>query len=779
MNDELDMANGLSAGEVSDQVLLNRYSRSHAPEPFLQLMQRHMRMVYGTCLRITANVHDAEDLSQECFFDLARQSGEVRTSLVGWLHQAATHRALNRLRGEKRRRVHEQVAGLDQIQETSAATGTNSEISWNEISPIFDQILSELPEQHRAPIVMHYLEGATQAEVANSLGVHQSTVSRRLTEGIERLRDGFRRLGVVVPVAAMLSWLTTQSAIAAPPTLASSISKIGLAGVGTTMAATSTGSGFVSSFLAAVKASFVLLFAPLIAGILWGEIVFLVVLALWCSYLALRRPEWFRVLCFTRQFPNIYEWPFYPLTRWTWQTPPREWQLWVAFYFVTGIELLGLAILPLPRRIWAMPFAGSLLQLDEFRSWHFAIQFLLMPFAGSLIPLAWAGFNMFTGARILRRVKSCRAEASESSVASDSPVDGALLLTYALAGIVLVAKLISSPWFFSQPENGSGKFLLNIVCATAWATTLIWGSLLVLDRYRRWRTQGMISATDSKRIDDLAPPRWLLTVLMVIPLAVSLLITLATLIQDVYPVYVPFGDTSDAVARRRIFMMTLAAMDFVVMGISPLAYLYRRIPRIAWGVAFSTIGLIGTLHLGLFTKTIIAAPVLEAPARFEPPPRMELLDGHFILENAPNLLANDSLNSNVKYLGLRSLLSVRSRSAPTITVEYGEHQARLEVPSNSDHIEFETNVAMLVVGSNFQKGIPTQIQVSLIVVDGNSRLQKLEQFMLPIPAEISPDDWNDQFEAIEQEHEKAYLLGETVALGIVQEKPVTLKVNEK
>ena len=86
---------------------------------------------------------------------------------------------------------------------------------------------------------------------------------------------------------------------------------------------------------------------------------------------------------------------------------------------------------------------------------------------------------------------------------------------------------------------------------------------------------------------------------------------------------------------------------------------------------------------------------------------------------------------------------------------------------------------MLVVGSNFQKGIPTQIQVSLIVVDGNSRLQKLEQFMLPIPAEISPDDWNDQFEAIEQEHEKAYLLGETVELGIVQGKPVTLKVNEK
>ena len=748
MNDELDMANGLSAGEVSDQVLLNRYSRSHAPEPFLQLMQRHMRMVYGTCLRITANVHDAEDLSQECFFDLARQSGEVRTSLVGWLHQAATHRALNRLRGEKRRRVHEQVAGMDQIQETSAANGTNSDISWSEISPIFDQILSELPEQHRAPIVMHYLEGATQAEIANSLGVHQSTVSRRLTEGIECLRDGFRRLGIVVPVAALLSWLTTQSAIAAPPTLASSIGKIGLAGVGTSMAATSTGSSFVSSFLAAVKASVVLLFAPLIAGILWGEIIFLVVLTLWCSYLALRRPEWFRVLCFTRQFPNIYEWPFYPLTRWTWQSPPREWQLWVAFYFVTGIELFGLAILPLPRRIW-------------------------------LLPLVWAGWHIFMGSRIWTRVKRCRADVSGSSVASDLPVDGALLLTYALAGIVLIAKLTSSPWFLSQPENGSGIFWLNVVCATAWATTLVWGSLLVLDRYRRWRTQGMISATDSKRIDELAPPRWLLTVLMVIPLAVSLMITFATLVQDVLPVYVPFGDTSDAVARRRIFMMTLTAMDFVVMGILPLAYLYRRIPRIAWGVAFSTIGLIGALHLGLFTKTIIASPVLKAPARFEPPSQMKLLDGHFILENAPNLLENDSLNSDVKFPGLQAMLSVRSRSAPTITMEYGEHQARLEVPDDGDCIEFETNVAMLVVGSNFQKGIPTQIQVSLIVVDGNSRLQKLEQFMLPIPAEISPDDWNDQFEAIEQEHEKAYLLGETVELGIVQGKPVTLKVNEK
>src|SRR5689334_10119174 len=136
MSSGLEATIGAPQSDVSDHLLLNRYSCSRAPEPFLELVRRHTGLVYGTCLRITANVHDAEELTQECFFDLARQASEIRTSLVGWLHQAATHRALNRLRGERRRRKHEQGAGLERVNLTSEASRTSADLSWSEIAPL-------------------------------------------------------------------------------------------------------------------------------------------------------------------------------------------------------------------------------------------------------------------------------------------------------------------------------------------------------------------------------------------------------------------------------------------------------------------------------------------------------------------------------------------------------------------------------------------------------------------------------------------------------------------
>jgi Sigma-70 region 2 len=71
MKSSLEMTVGAPQGDASDHLLLSRYTRSRDPETFLELVRRHTGLVYGTCLRITANVHDAEELTQECFFGLS------------------------------------------------------------------------------------------------------------------------------------------------------------------------------------------------------------------------------------------------------------------------------------------------------------------------------------------------------------------------------------------------------------------------------------------------------------------------------------------------------------------------------------------------------------------------------------------------------------------------------------------------------------------------------------------------------------------------------------
>ncbi len=143
-----------SAGDVSDYFLLDLYRDTRNPETFLEIVRRHTGMVYGTCLRITSNGEDAQELAQECFFDLARHANQIRTSLVGWLHQSATHRAINYLRSEKRRKLREAEAGMRQIDTTEDKFA--AEMTWKELVPLVDQFLADLPEDIRTPILMHY-----------------------------------------------------------------------------------------------------------------------------------------------------------------------------------------------------------------------------------------------------------------------------------------------------------------------------------------------------------------------------------------------------------------------------------------------------------------------------------------------------------------------------------------------------------------------------------------------------------------------------------------------
>jgi len=158
-------------------------------------------------LRITGNTQDAEELTQECFFDLARHASQIRTSLAGWLHQAATNRALNRMRDERRRMIREREA--EQRRLALAEEQLTTDLSWNEIEPLVDKALSEIPEDLRAPVLMHYLEGVTQSDIATALGVHQSTVSRRLSDGLELLRVRLRKAGFVVPVSVLISGIAS------------------------------------------------------------------------------------------------------------------------------------------------------------------------------------------------------------------------------------------------------------------------------------------------------------------------------------------------------------------------------------------------------------------------------------------------------------------------------------------------------------------------------------------------------------------------------------------
>src|SRR5437879_13831269 len=76
-------------------------------EAFEALFKSEYARVAGIANRVLADPHEAEDVAQEVFIDFHRLHSASAQYARAWLHRAAAHTALNRLRGARRRQRRE------------------------------------------------------------------------------------------------------------------------------------------------------------------------------------------------------------------------------------------------------------------------------------------------------------------------------------------------------------------------------------------------------------------------------------------------------------------------------------------------------------------------------------------------------------------------------------------------------------------------------------------------------------------------------------------------
>jgi RNA polymerase sigma factor (sigma-70 family) len=129
--------------------------------------------------------HDAEDAFQAAFVVFLRKAAAIRKpELLGnWLYGVAYRIALKARANAARRTSHERQAAS-----MSALEPDGSE-SVTEMRELLDEELNRLPEKYRAPLVLCYLQGKTNAEAARCLGWPIGSMSWRLNQGREKLRD--------------------------------------------------------------------------------------------------------------------------------------------------------------------------------------------------------------------------------------------------------------------------------------------------------------------------------------------------------------------------------------------------------------------------------------------------------------------------------------------------------------------------------------------------------------------------------------------------------------
>jgi len=229
---------------ASDAHLLGKYVRKRDSEAFQELVRRHTGLVYGTCLRATRNHADAEDVTQECFVELSKHAGEIACSIAGWLHTVATRRSIDLIRrAEVRRRKMKESATLDKQQKDP---------KWEEVSPYLDEVIEELPERFRIPLVRYYLEGTGQDDIAIELGVHRATISRRISSGIKALRRKLKKVGIITTIPALGLLLAKNAEASVPASVASALDNMAISSM--SEAATATVSTTSASTAAATVA---------------------------------------------------------------------------------------------------------------------------------------------------------------------------------------------------------------------------------------------------------------------------------------------------------------------------------------------------------------------------------------------------------------------------------------------------------------------------------------------------------------------------------------------
>jgi RNA polymerase sigma factor (sigma-70 family) len=197
--------------DLSDPQLVEKAIAGCDVSVFQAIVLRHGTMVYGVCWRVLQHEHDAEDAFQATFLVLARKLSTVRkrASLASWLHGVARRIALKAQAQAAARRRHERQASVPEAVPADNPTP-------GEVRAVLDVELARLPEKWRLPLILCYLEGRTQDEAADHLGLSKGTLRNRLDQARRALASRLTQRGVVWPAVLSAVLLSDCIALAAP-----------------------------------------------------------------------------------------------------------------------------------------------------------------------------------------------------------------------------------------------------------------------------------------------------------------------------------------------------------------------------------------------------------------------------------------------------------------------------------------------------------------------------------------------------------------------------------
>jgi RNA polymerase sigma-70 factor (ECF subfamily) len=187
---------------LDDSVLLEEL-RKGTPEAVENLFDRFHGKIYGLAMSILKNESDAEEATQDVFLTVVQKAHTFKgnSALYSWIYRICVNTCLMRLRGKRRG----ETVSIEDFMPVFTEDGMHASLidDWSkeverkaldkELGQVIQRFTGDLSEKYRVVFVLSDVEGLSNEETAQILGLTVPAVKSRLHRARLYLRERLTR----------------------------------------------------------------------------------------------------------------------------------------------------------------------------------------------------------------------------------------------------------------------------------------------------------------------------------------------------------------------------------------------------------------------------------------------------------------------------------------------------------------------------------------------------------------------------------------------------------
>lgn len=179
--------------EIQDEALIRRAAAGD-DSAFETLMLAHQKQVYSLCLRMSGNVDDAFDLSQEAFIKAWRGLAQYQfgAEFSTWLYRLTRNVCIDFLRRQKRQTAvpleTEQDGETMELPLPDSAPLPEEQMLHDERQRALQQAMLALPDEQREILILRVVNDLPYEKISAILELPLGTVKSRLARARIQLK---------------------------------------------------------------------------------------------------------------------------------------------------------------------------------------------------------------------------------------------------------------------------------------------------------------------------------------------------------------------------------------------------------------------------------------------------------------------------------------------------------------------------------------------------------------------------------------------------------------